>query len=78
MKGIHAEMDHAGRSLKSQMKRADRLKSRYVLILGEREIEEKRALLRNMRESDQREIPLDDLEETIQTLAREKTTCPTF
>ena len=38
-------MDHAGRSLKSQMKRADKLKSLYTLILGEREISENKALL---------------------------------
>ncbi len=70
MKGIHVEMDYAGRSLKSQMKRADRLKCAYALILGEREIEENSALLRNMHESAQEEVCLDDLEETIKKLAR--------
>ncbi|MFH2077033.1 MAG: histidine--tRNA ligase [Pseudomonadota bacterium] len=70
MKGIHVEMDYAGRSLKSQMKRADRLKCAHALILGEREIEENSALLRNMHESAQEEVCLDDLEETIKKLAR--------
>ncbi|MDP3098401.1 MAG: His/Gly/Thr/Pro-type tRNA ligase C-terminal domain-containing protein, partial [Syntrophales bacterium] len=70
MKGIRVEMDHAGRSLKSQMKRADKLKSAYTLILGEREIAENKALLRNMLSSTQTEVGLDRLEETITELAR--------
>jgi histidyl-tRNA synthetase len=69
MKGIRVEMDHAGRSLKSQMKRADRLKSAYTLILGEREIAENKALLRNMLSSVQTEVGLDNLEVTITELA---------
>jgi histidyl-tRNA synthetase len=68
MKGIHVEMDHAGRSLKSQMKRADKLKSLYTLILGEQEISENKALLRNMHTSTQEEVGLDRLEETIAKL----------
>jgi len=64
------EMDHVGRSLKSQMKRADKLKSAYTLILGEREIAENKALLRNMLSSTQTEVGLDSLEETITELAR--------
>jgi histidyl-tRNA synthetase len=70
MKGIHVEMDHAGRSLKSQMKRADKLKSVYALILGDREIQENKALLRNMRASTQEEIRLDRMEETIMKIER--------
>jgi histidyl-tRNA synthetase len=68
MKGIRVEMDHAGRSLKSQMKRADKLKSLYTLILGDREILENKALLRNMLSSTQEEVGLDRLEETIAKL----------
>ena len=47
------------------MKRADKLNSAFVLIIGEREISENRALLRNMHTSSQEEIGLDQLEETI-------------
>ncbi len=70
MKGIRVEMDHSGRSLKSQMKKADKLSSTFVLIVGDREIDENRALLRNMRTSTQEEICLDKLEETIMEIAR--------
>jgi histidyl-tRNA synthetase len=65
MRGIQADMDYAGRSLKSQMKRADKLKSAFTLILGEREIEENRALLRDMRQSSQEMVGLAELEELI-------------
>jgi len=70
MKGVRVEMDYHSRSLKSQMKKADKLNSAFALILGEREIEENRALLRNMRASTQEEISLDEFEETIMKIAR--------
>jgi len=70
MEGLQIEMDYAGRSLKSQMKRADKLKSRYALILGERELTENKASVRNMQTGIQEETSLDLLEETIIKLAR--------
>jgi histidyl-tRNA synthetase len=70
MNGIRAEMDYTGRSLKSQMKRADKLKSSFALIIGEREIDDNRALLRNMRASTQEEVSLDDLENAIMKISR--------
>ena len=70
MKGIRAEMDYGGRSLKSQMKRADKLKSSFALILGDREIDENRALLRNMNTGTQEEVILAELEQTIMNRAR--------
>jgi len=59
--GIHAEFDYEGKSLKSQMRRADKLKARYVLILGEEEMKKGRAVLRNMADKSQEELPLADL-----------------
>ncbi len=50
---IQAEMDFSDRSLKSQMKQADRLGASYVLIVGEKEIKEGMAVLRNMITKDQ-------------------------
>ena len=65
LKGLWVEMDVAGKSLKSQMKRANKLGSRYVLILGEKELAEKKAELRNMELSTQESVSFDDLEETL-------------
>jgi histidyl-tRNA synthetase len=65
LKGIQAEMDYGAKSLKSQMKKADKLKSRYTLILGEREIENGQGELRDMRNSSQRTVPLEQMEDCI-------------
>jgi len=61
VEGIRAEFDYEGKSLKSQMRRADKLKARYVLILGEEELEKGRAVLRNMKDKSQEEIPTENL-----------------
>jgi len=67
--GIRVEMDFADRSLKAQMKRADRLGAGRVLIVGETELKKEIAVLRNMADKSQLEIPLAQLVQTlIQTL----------
>ncbi|MGZ3577744.1 MAG: histidine--tRNA ligase [Syntrophales bacterium] len=68
--GIKTEMDYGGKSLKSQMKRADKLSSHYALILGDREISENRAEFRNMQKGTQETIGLDNLENTIVKILR--------
>lgn len=72
MKGIRSDMDYAGKSLKSQMKRADKLKSNYTLILGDNEIRENRAEFRDMRNGSQVTLGLDRIEESIMTLIKER------
>jgi histidyl-tRNA synthetase len=67
LKGIRAELDYEGKSLKSQMRRADKLKARYVLILGEDELKRGKAALRNMESKSQEEIPIKDLLITLKT-----------
>jgi histidyl-tRNA synthetase len=58
--GIGVAMDHEGRSLKSQMKLAGKIGASFVLILGENEMAEGRATLRNMATKEQRELMLED------------------
>jgi histidyl-tRNA synthetase len=65
LNGIQSEMDYSAKSLKSQMKRADKLKCNYTLILGEKEIMEKKAELRDMRKGTQENISFDNIEENI-------------
>jgi histidyl-tRNA synthetase len=50
------------------MKRSDKLGCRYTLILGERELQEKQALLRDMKGSAQQTIGLDHAESTLLNL----------
>ena len=61
LEGIIAELDFDDKSLKSQMKRADRLGAKHVLIVGEKELEEKAVILRNMTTKEQISVPLDNL-----------------
>jgi histidyl-tRNA synthetase len=57
--GVEAEMDYASSSLKSQMRRADKLQVRYVLILGEQELATGRAQLRDMISKTQIPVALE-------------------
>lgn len=65
LRGIKTDMDYSGKSLKSQMKRADKLKCRYALFLGDKELSEKKAQLRDMQRGSQIVVSLDNLEENI-------------
>lgn len=69
-KGICAAMDYSGKSLKSQMKRADKLHSAYALIFGDREIEENCVELRDMNTKNQQRLPLDHLLEAVTDLLK--------
>ncbi len=57
---IYAECDLVGRSLKAQMKYADKIGAAYTLILGDNELETGRAMLRCMEDGSQREVVLAD------------------
>jgi histidyl-tRNA synthetase len=72
LKGIHAEQDFSARSLKSQMKKANRLNCAYTLILGDKEIEEKKAELRDMKTGTQQTLSLDNPDEQILKLIKER------
>jgi histidyl-tRNA synthetase len=61
-RGIPVEMEYTGKSLKAQLRRADKLKTRRVLILGEDELARGVAQLRHMDDSLQEEVALDGLE----------------
>lgn len=58
--GIHAETDYLDKSLKSQMKIADRLGASFALIIGDEEILKGTAILKNMKDSSQKEIRLGE------------------
>jgi histidyl-tRNA synthetase len=67
VRGITADMEMEERSLKSQMKRADRAGADFVLIFGPEELQAGAAVLRNMATKEQTPIPLDRVVETIKT-----------
>jgi histidyl-tRNA synthetase len=61
MRGVSVDMDYEGRSLKSQLKRADKLGVKFTVILGDEELKRGKMKLRNMLESLEEEIDLGDV-----------------
>ncbi len=57
--GKYAECDIVGRSLKAQMKYANKIGAEYTLIIGDSEIEAGKAQLKNMDDGSQTEVELD-------------------
>ncbi|AFM42355.1 histidyl-tRNA synthetase [Desulfosporosinus acidiphilus SJ4] len=64
-KGIPVQMDLLGRSLKAQMKAADREGAEFALILGEEELERQVLLLRDLTSGEQTEVPLPKAIEVV-------------
>lgn len=60
-KGLSATMDYMGRSMKAQMKDANRENARYTIIVGENELNEDKFTLRNMKESEENQLTLDEI-----------------
>ena len=59
--GLSARMDYAGRSMKSQMKQADKANARYALILGEDELAKDVVTVRNMETSGQEQVAREEI-----------------
>ena len=58
--GVSVEIDYEGKSLKSQMRRADKFNSRFTLIVGEEELAKGRVILKDMDRGEQEETELLD------------------
>jgi histidyl-tRNA synthetase len=56
--GLQVMMDLENRSLKSQMKQADKSNARFALIIGESELQKREAVMKNMANGEQTAIPL--------------------
>lgn len=60
-RGISADIDYAGRKMKAQMKAANRLEAKYVMVLGSSELEEQAVNIKNMETGDQEKVPFHDV-----------------
>ena len=58
-KGIIVEKDIFERSFKSQMKYADKIKAKNLLVIGENELNESKAKIKNMQTGEEKETSLD-------------------
>lgn len=63
--GFSAETDLMGRSVKAQMKYADKLGAVYSLVIGDDEVDSNKAVLKNMLTGETKDISLDTLIERL-------------
>ena len=63
--GVRCEKDLMTRSVKAQMKYADKIGARYVVVLGDDEINSGTARLKNMSTGEQEEVALDMLADKL-------------
>lgn len=59
--GIATELDHQGRSLKSQFKLADKLRARFVVVLGPDELSQGLAKVRNMSSHEEQLVGIGEV-----------------
>ncbi len=62
---VYAHMDFSGKSLKAQMRLANKLGSIFTLVLGDNELDTGTAKLKRMADGTEQEIKLDTLAPTI-------------
>ena len=64
-KGIAAEMDLLGRGLKGQMKDASRTGARWAVILGDDEVRDGTATVKDLDRGEQETVPIERVEELV-------------
>lgn len=60
--GVNCEVNHAGRSFKAEMKYANKINAKFNVVLGDDELESRKAKFKRMVDREEFEINLDDLE----------------
>ncbi len=68
--GLRVDLDLKGRSMKAQMREANRQQARYAVIVGERELTQGRVVVREMQSGRQQEVPLEELTDFLQGAVR--------
>ncbi len=58
--GISAQTDVMGRSLRAQMKYADKIHARFTAVIGDNELEQGEAVLKNMKSGEKISVRLDE------------------
>ena len=71
-KGIWVETGYSGTSLKSQMRKADRLSAQYVLIIGDNELSSGTIKCKRLSDGTQEEVRLEQVVERFSPLACSK------
>ncbi|MFA6216087.1 MAG: histidine--tRNA ligase [Candidatus Omnitrophota bacterium] len=66
--GVPTDTDFENKSLKAAMRKADDLKAKYVLIMGDNELQKNTVMFKDMELGEQKEISLDGIVEALQEL----------
>ena len=66
--GIVAECDTLGRSVKAQMKYANKIGAKYSMIIGDDEVATGKAVLKNMEDGSVRDIEISELADELNAL----------
>ena len=61
MNGFNGDMDYMNRSLKSNFKQAERLNTKYIIIIGNDEIENNMVAIKNNETKESKTVALDDI-----------------
>lgn len=70
--GISCDRDIMQRSLKAQMKYANKINAKYTIVIGDDEVESNVVKLKNMSTGETKEIKLDDISPEIIKSMEEK------
>ena len=70
--GVNAEINHAGRSFKAEMKFANKIGALFNLVIGDDELGTKEAKIKRMKDREEFNIKLDNLEEIKQIIKSQK------
>ncbi|MRG88263.1 histidine--tRNA ligase [Salinibacillus xinjiangensis] len=69
--GIQVDMDYMDKKMKAQFKAADRLKSRFVIVIGEDELNAGKVTVKHMETGEQSDQPIDEIVPYLQKMTRE-------
>ena len=67
-RGIKTEINHMGRSLKAEMKYANKIGAKFTVVLGDDELQNENAKLKRMSDGEQFEVNLNNIEEIVAIL----------
>lgn len=67
---IYAETDITGRSLKAQMKYADKIGAQFAIVIGDNELAAGAAEMKNLRNGEKQTIKLSDITETLKNIEK--------
>lgn len=68
--GLRSDMDYMERKMKTQMRAADRLHAKTVIVIGEDEVAEHVVMLRNMAGGSQEKVSMSDLIEKVTAIVK--------